>query len=119
MERKSFSQLVGMRAGDDDRDDKVGDADQREQERRAEAELLQHREDDRADHHEGGVEHVDGRDDAGAVVGAGPGLHRGEGRHDEQAARDREAGEVDGDVNAVRRREIAGNVEWAGRHDQL
>ena len=53
--------------------------------------------------HEGGVEHVDGGDDAGAVVGAGPGLHRGEGRHDEQPAGDGEAGEIDGEVNAARR----------------
>ncbi len=66
------------------------------------AELLQHGKDDRAGDHEGGIEHVDGGDDAGAVVGAGPGLHRRERRHDEQAARDREAGKVDGDVDAVR-----------------
>ena len=37
----------------------------------------------------------------GAAVGAGPGLHRREGRHDEQAARDREAGEIDGDADAA------------------
>ena len=55
----------------------------------------------RADHHEGGVEHVDGGDDAGAAIGAGPGLHRGEGRHDEQAAGDRKPGEIDGDANAA------------------
>ena len=42
-------------------------------------------------------------DDAGAAIGAGPGLHRGEGRHDEQAAGDREPGEIDGDVEAVAR----------------
>ena len=53
--------------------------------------------------HEGGVEHVDGGDDARAAVGAGPGLHRREGRHDEQAAGDREAGEIDRDADAASR----------------
>ncbi len=45
--------------------------------------------------HEGGVEHVDAGHHARTAVGAGPGLHGGEHRHDEQAARDREAGEID------------------------
>ena len=53
--------------------------------------------------HEGGVEHVDGGDHARAPVGAGPGLHRREGRHDEEAAGDREAGEIDRDVDAAAR----------------
>ncbi len=44
-------------------------------------------------------------DDAGAAIGAGPDLHRGEHRHDEQAAGDREAGEIDRDVNAVAARQ--------------
>ena len=42
-------------------------------------------------------------DHAGAAVGAGPGLHRGEGRHDEQAAGDREPGEIDRDAEAAGR----------------
>ena len=45
--------------------------------------------------HEGGVEHVDRGDGARAVVGAAPGLHRGEGRHDEQPAADRQPGKID------------------------
>ena len=36
---------------------------------------------------------------AGAVIGAGPGLHRGESRHDEQPAGDRHADKIDGDAN--------------------
>ncbi len=62
--------------------------------------------------HEGGVEHVDAGDDAGAPVGAGPGLHRGEGRHDEQAAGDGETGEIDRHAQAAARRE---HVADAGR----
>ena len=42
-------------------------------------------------------------DDAGAAVGAGPGLHRGEGRHDVEAAGDREAGEIDHHAHAAAR----------------
>ena len=57
-------------------------------------------------HHEGGVEHIDGRDHAGAAVGAGPDLDGGEHRHDEQAAGDRESGEIERDVQAVARGEI-------------
>ena len=49
----------------------------------------------RARHHEGGVEHIDAGDDAGALVGAGPGLHRRKRRHDVQAAGDRKPGEID------------------------
>ena len=56
----------------------------------------------RAADHEGGVEHVDGGDDAGAPVGAGPGLHRREGRHDVEAAGDRQAGEIDHHAEAAR-----------------
>ena len=37
------------------------------------------------------------------AVRPGPGLHGGEGRHDEEAAGDREAGEVDRDAQAVGR----------------
>ncbi len=60
--------------------------------------------------HEGGVEHVDAGDHARAAVGAGPGLHRGEGRHDEQAAGDGEAGEIDRDANAAAGGEHGGDA---------
>ena len=69
------------------------------------AEFLQHRHHDRRAGHEGGVEDIDRGDRACAIVGAGPGLHRGEGRHDEQPAGDREAGEIDRGANAGKARE--------------
>ncbi len=40
-------------------------------------------------------------DHARPAVGAGPGLHGGEDRHDEQAARDREPGEIDREAQAA------------------
>ena len=43
-----------------------------------------------------GIEDVDGSDDAGAAILRRPGLNGGERGHDEEAARDRQAGEVDG-----------------------
>jgi hypothetical protein len=46
-----------------------------------------------------------------AAVGARPGLHRGKCRYDEQAARQREAGEIDGDMDAVARREEFADAE--------
>ena len=115
-DREKIVQPAGRHgAADDEGDDKVGDAEKRKQDRHAEAELLQHGEQQGADDHEGGIQHVDGGDDAGAVVGAGPGLHRGKRRHDEQAAGDRQAGEIDGNVNAVRRGEIIADAERMGR----
>jgi hypothetical protein len=39
------------------------------------------------------------------VVGAGPGLHRREGRHDEQAAGDGEPGEIERKMDAAHARE--------------
>ncbi len=86
-------------AGDEHGDDQIGDADEDEEQRHAQAERLQHAEDDGAHHHEGGVEHIDRGDDAGAMIGTGPGLQRREGRDDEQAAGDGEAGEIDGDMD--------------------
>ena len=106
----------GQPDGDGDRE--VGGADEREQERRAEPELLQEREHDRADDHEGGVEHVDRGHDAGAAIGAGPDLHRGKDRNDEKPAGDRQPGEIDGDMDAVRRGKIAGDGQRScRRHD--
>ncbi len=64
----------------------------------------------RAAGHEGGVEHVDAGDDARAPVGAGPGLHRRKRRHDEQAARDREAGEIDRHADAAAGTEDVANA---------
>ena len=96
-------------------DQKVGDTDEGEQNRHAEAKLLQAGEKKRADDHERCVEHIDGRDDAGAVIGAGPRLHRRERRNDKQAARNREPGEIKRDVDAVARGEKAGDTEWTGR----
>ena len=105
-----------QRAGDDHGDHEIGDADQYEQERVVEAKLLQHCKYDRAADHEGGIEHVDGGDDAGAVIRAGPGLHRAECRHDEQAARKCESGKIDGDVDAVARgKEFADAERVCGR----
>ena len=81
-----------------------------------EAELLQHCKYDRAADHERGIEHVDRGDDAGAVIRAGPGLHRAECRHDEQAARERESGKIDGDMDAVARgKEFADAERVCGR----
>ena len=68
---------------------------------------LQQRDDRACCRHEGGIEHVDGGDHARAAVGAGPGLHRREQRHDEQAARDRKPGEIDREANAAQRAENA------------
>jgi len=61
----------------------IGGADQPEQDGRAGPEFLQDGEDDRACDHERGIEHVDGGDNAGATIGAGPDLYRREHRHDE------------------------------------
>ena len=106
-----------------DGDEQVGDAEQDEQRRRRHAGRLQDRDDDRAaTAMNGGVEHVDGRDHAGAAVGAGPGLHRGEGRHDEQAAGDGEAGEIDRDVDAAagaRRSPVAVEVRRSASRRQV
>jgi len=55
---------------------------------------LQHGDREPAGDHEGGVEDVDGRHHAGAPVGARPGLHGGERRNNEQAARDGKACQV-------------------------
>ena len=72
-------------------------------------------EENRADRHEGGVEHVDGGDHAGAMIGTGPRLHGGERRHDEQAAGDRQPGEIDGDIgSSAARRNNAHDVDCAG-----
>ena len=101
------------------RDREIGEADQCEQNRRAVAELLQHGENDGAGDHEGGIEHIDRGDHAGAPIGAGPDLHGGEDRHDEQAAGNREAGEIDGDVEAVARGKKRPERHWARRrHDR-
>ena len=59
---------------------------------------MQHGQNDRTDHHEDGVEDVDGSDDTRPLVGVGPSLHRAERRHDEQAAGNRQPGKVDRDM---------------------
>ena len=73
----------------------------------------------RARHHEGGVEHIDARHHAGAAVDTGPGLHRREGRHDEQAAGDSEDGEIDADVNAARGGEETDDAERSSAVDEI
>ena len=68
---------------------------------------LQQRDEQRAGHHEGGLQHVAGGDDAGALVRGRPGLHGGEGRNDEQSAAECEGDEVDQHAQARERgREI-------------
>ena len=71
---------------------------------------LQQRNHAGAQRHRGRVEHVDAGDHAGAAVDAGPGLHRREHRHDEQAAGNRQAGEIDSDANAAQRSEDFGDA---------
>ena len=115
MDRRSFSQLVGSVRAMMTATTRLATPMIDEQEWHAEAKLLQQAEHQRADNHEGGVEHIDGGDDAGAAIGTRPGLHGGECRHDEQAAGDREAGEIDGDVDRARRREIVPEVDRACR----
>ena len=123
-----------QRPEDDQAGYDVGDAERRDDGRQRDAGLLQPGGDERARHHEGGREHVDGGDDAGAAIRPGPGLNRGEGRHDEQAAGDREPGEVDRDAQSVgsgeerpradrrhRRRGMVdrvGEVEPEGAHEE-
>ena len=92
-------------AADGDRHQQAADAEQQEQVRGRHAGGLQQRDDQRARGHEGGIEHVDGGHHPRAAVGAGPGLHRREHRHDEQAARDREPGQVDRQTDAAPRAE--------------
>ena len=92
-------------AADGDGDQQACDAEQEKQLRRGHSGFLQDRHDDGAARHEGGVEHIDRGHHAGAAVGAGPGLHRREDRHDEQAAGDGEPGEVE------RKSEAAGGAE--------
>ena len=95
-------------AADGDGDQKRRDADQHEQHRHRDAEFLQDRHHHRRAGHEGGVKHVDRGDRARAIVDAGPGLHGGESRHDEQAAGDRKPDQIDGGANAERRRKHRG-----------
>ena len=59
---------------------------------------LQRAEDRGPDDHEGCVDDVDRSDDAGAPVDRGPGLNRREAGHGDDAAADREAGEIEADA---------------------
>ena len=79
----------GGRCADDQTDRRVGEL--------QDMLILQHRNEQRAADHEGCVEDVDRGDNPGAMIGARPGLHGREGRHDVQAAADRKAGEIDCD----------------------
>ena len=98
---------------------KLAGAEQHEQARRRHPGHLQQRDDHRAARHEGGIEHVDAGHDPRAAVGAGPGLHGRKDRHDEQAAGDREPGQVDREANAAPGAEQAPNSPrdrgWARR----
>ena len=81
-----------------------GEVAEREREQdagRADAERLHAGRGQRRDRHEPGREHVAGGDDARALVFRRPRLHGGERRHDEQAARDGEAGKIDGEPQAA------------------
>ncbi len=112
IERKSFSQLVGMVRPMATATARVATPSSTKPHRHAESRpLLQGGKHHRADGHESGVEHVDARYDAGAAVGAGPGLHGGEGRHNEQAAGDRKPRKIDHDVNPAWRRKETGDAQ--------
>ena len=80
----------------------------------ADAGRLQRGDDAAGDHHVGGVEDVDGGDDAGAAVDRRPGLHGGERGHDEQAAGDREAAEGDEQGEPGRRCQHGGRADRRG-----
>ena len=99
MERKSFIQLVGMVRPMTTATTRLATPMSTNSTGTLSPSVCSRPKKERADHHEGGVEHVDGGDDAGAMIGAGPGLHGGERRHDEQAAGDGQPGEIDGDMD--------------------
>ena len=82
-------------AADGDGNEQARDPEQDEELRCRHSGFLQDRHDHRASRHERGIEHIDRGHHAGTAVGAGPGLHRREGRHDEQAAGNGEPGEVE------------------------
>ena len=106
----------GHGAADRDRHHEARSAEQDEQLRRRHAHRLQHGHDHRAAGHERGIEHVDRGHHARATIGAGPGLHRRKGRHDEEPAGRCQAGEIQRQVqpaSAGKDREIA--VEAADR----
>ncbi len=108
-DREEIAHGIGrQRSEHGDRDGEIGEAEQHEQHRGRYPGELHERDRDPAHHHEGGVEHVVGGDDAGAMLGPSPGLERGERRHDEQPARDRHAGEIDPDMVAAEGREHVG-----------
>ena len=101
IESASLNGRVGMVYRDRYHDDEVQDAEADEQGGDGHAVGLQHRDEQGRSGHEQRIEHVDGGDHARAPVGAGPGLHRGEGRHDEQAAADRKTDQRDRDLDAA------------------
>jgi hypothetical protein len=93
---------------------------------------LQHRDEDRAHHHEGRLQHIAGGNHAGALGGRRPGLDCGEGRHHEQSAAEgkhREVGQHPhsrerscegrgGDVGAAHGlRDRPGEIEADNAHD--
>ncbi len=73
----------------------AGDAEAEEDPADMQSARLQQRDEQRAGYHEGGLQHVAGGDDAGALGRCRPGLHGSEGGNDEQAAAEREGDEVD------------------------
>src|SRR3979409_791542 len=50
--------------------------------------------------HKARIEHIDARHHAGTAVSAGPGLHGGKDRDNEQATGDREQAQIEPEVNA-------------------
>ena len=75
---------------------------------------LQGRDDDPSRDHEGGVEHVDGGDDAGALRRRRKRLKRGEGGHDDQTAGHRQQGEIDGGAPRAGLGEIGRRLQQGG-----
>src|SRR4029078_7092863 len=67
--------------------------------------------------HEGRVQNIDGGNCARAAIGATPGLHRGKGRYNEQATRDRETAQVDRGTQPETRRQHNGGTLWRGRRN--
>src|SRR6185437_5919222 len=78
-------------------------ADHQEKRRHGNAVCLHERDDNRRAGHERRIEHIDRSDRTRAIVGAGPSLHCGEGRHDEQPAGNGKPGKIDGGAKADRR----------------
>ena len=82
-------------AADDDRDYEARDTEQHEDAGRRQAcHTLQCGDDGCAPRHEPGIDHVDAGDHTGTAVRACPGLDCAKHRHDEQAARDCDPGQV-------------------------